>query len=137
MKGRTSAYFRRLASGLVMVVTGLLIARVTNVAAGTEMEGSAFTRISDLRRENQALASRVTKLEESLGRLSSAGVQPPSRVQAPFEVVDAAGNSLLLVSGDPVFSGAKKARVTIGRGSGENFLLAIRNAAGTVVASMA
>src|SRR5205085_1927561 len=90
----------------------------------------------ELLKENQSLLSRVTKLEENLSRLAVGVTQPPSRVQAPFEVVDGAGNSLFMVTGDHGSGLGKNSRVRIGRASGDNFLLTFRNGTGGIVTAV-
>lgn len=136
MHERSWVRARSLAGTIALVVATSFATRVNDLAAGPATKTAESTRIVELLKENQSLISRVTRLEDDLSRLAVGMTQMPSRVQAPFEVIDAAGNSLFIVTGDHGSGLGKNSRVRIGRASGDNFLLTIRNATGAAVASM-
>jgi len=127
---------RTVAAAIALVVGPSLATRVSTLLAGTANDNVEATRINELLRENRALVTRVSKLEEDVPRLAAIVTQSPSHVVAPFEVVDGAGNSLFMVTGDHASGLGKNSRVRIGRASGDNFLLTFRNAAGASVAMM-
>src|SRR6476469_8646594 len=114
---------RSLPATIALVVASAFATRVNDLAAGPATKTAESTRISELLELNQSLVARVGKLEDNLSRLAAVAAQPPSRVQAPFEVVDEAGNSLFMVTGDHRSGLGKDSRVRSGRASGDNFLL--------------
>lgn len=124
------------AGAIVLVVGTALATRVTSLAAGTATATVESTRMTELLKENRLLVSRVSKLEEDVARLGVVATQTPARVVAPFEVVDGAGNSLFMVTGDHGSGLGKNSRVRIGRASGDNFALTVRNHAGVTVAAL-
>lgn len=136
MSERKWARVRTLAGAMVLVAGASLATRVNSLAAGTATEKTESARIRELLKENQSLISRVAKLEEDVSRLAVGVTQLPSRVQSPFEVVDAAGNSLFIVTGDHRTGLGQNSRVRIGRASGDNFLLTFRNGTGGVVTAV-
>jgi hypothetical protein len=125
---------RQLGGVIAFVVATSFAIHATDLVAGTATTATESTRINELLRDNRALISRVTKLEGDVSRLAAGMTQIPSRVQSPFEVVDAAGNSLFMVTGDHQTGMGKNSRVRIGRASGDNFYMAVRNAAGANIA---
>ena len=135
-----SGVLRTLMVGIAVALTLSSTTQRLIFAADWEREsGSASARIDELRRQNELLKSRVDGFEERLGFLAAVGVQGPSRVQAPFEVVDRAGQIIFQVSGDlgSTVPAPSRGRVQIARGSLDNFVLTIRRPNGSVSAAIA
>lgn len=126
-------------ASVMLALVSLSIATTKNVRAATAVDRAATARIDELLRQNELLVSRVERLEAHLASRSAAGFQGPSRVQAPFEVVDKAGKVVFQVIADPSSSVAPAARgrVQIARGSLDNYVLAIRRANGDASAILA
>jgi hypothetical protein len=86
-----------------------------------------------LQKQLEALTQRVKALEAEKKELASKGNAPAptgiTRVFAPFEVTDRAGTVFLRVT-DQSINNDSSARVSIGRGTSDNFSLIFRNAAG-------
>ncbi len=134
MSERMWARARSLTGTIGLVVAASFATRVNDVAARPATENVDSKRIRELMADNRLLVARVASLEESVSHLARVASQPPSKVQAPFEVVDAAGNSLFVVTEGKIQP--THSRVTIGRTGEDNFMLAFRNGAGAVVATM-
>lgn len=107
-------------------------------AAEWERESrSASAQLGELRRQNELLRSRVDRFEERLGFLGAVGVRGPSRVRAPFEVVDDAGQTIFQVTAAFGTSAQSRGRVQIARGSLNNYVLTFRRSSGDVSATIA
>lgn len=98
---------------------------------------SSSARIDELRRQNELLQFRIEGFEKRLGALVVTGVQGPSRVQAPFEVVDHSGQTIFQVTGEVGSTAPSRGRVQIARGSLDNFVLTLRRPNGDVSAVIA
>lgn len=140
MKANKSGVLRTLMVGIAVALTLSSTTQRLIFAADWERESrSASARIDELRRQNELLKSRIDGFEERLGLLSAAGVQGPSRVQAPFEVVDHSGVILFKVTGElgSQVPAPSRGRVQITRGSLDNFVLTFRRPDGNVSAAIA
>ncbi len=116
--------------------TGYRLAEVEADAKAPEEEKASEKAMADLKSKVSFLTERVSVLEREKGR-ESTGNRPASRVFAPFEVLDKAGNSIFRVSANSESEEPKTAaRVLISRGGGNNYSLRIRTPAGTDVASI-
>jgi len=138
MTANKSGVLRTLMIGIAVALTLSSTTQRLIFAADWERESrSASARIDELRRENASLKSRLDAFEKRLGLLSAAGVQGPSRVQEPFEVVDHAGQTIFQVTGAVGSTAPSRGRVQIARGSLDNFVLTIRRPNGIVSAALA
>ncbi len=91
--------------------------------------------VADLRTRVDTLTKRVASLESELGKRDDATAQ--AKVRAPFEVVDAAGNPIFVVTDADYTSAPRKGRIHIGRATGgSNYSLLARNASGMVVVAL-
>jgi hypothetical protein len=101
-----------------------------------EDERGSSAEVAELKRRVDFLTRRISSLEQPQGGGGRAAAGPGRRVVAPFEVVDGAGNPILLVTDAPLSAGGRGHRIRIGRGSGSNYGIWIRSAGGRDAAAI-
>ena len=91
--------------------------------------------VADLKTKVDFLTRRVSNLEEELRKREDNPAS--SRVSAPFEVVDKAGNPIFVVTDEQYGTVKRKGRLHIGRATGgNNYSLLVHNGGGSVVVAV-
>jgi hypothetical protein len=97
---------------------------------------SLIAQLNDAKKSIDFLRDRVSNLEKELAKQKDMkDMQDEHVLTAPLLVVDKSGKPIFTVT-DAAFGQATIGRVHIGRGSGSNYGIWVRNAAGGAVAAM-
>lgn len=84
------------------------------------------SQVAELQRSVDSLSDRVASLERELSSNSDATRLQGQNVVAPFEVVDKAGNAILVVTDEPNDTTKPRGRIRIGPSSVGNYVIGIR-----------
>lgn len=91
---------------------------------------------SDLRATVDLLKKRVDQLEATLASREREASLQPSRVKAPFEVVDRTGKLIFVVTDDRYNWVPDQGRVTVSRGRADNFVMTFHRPAGQIALAL-
>ena len=107
-----------------------------DVGVTAKGDGPSNQGVADIDTRMDLLTRRVADLETKVAKLGEPG-SAMQQVNAPFEVLDKAGNPIFVVADAPHVSVARKGRIQIGRGaSGTNYSMLSHTANGVVVAGL-